>query len=132
VSLSCFAQEWSGCSTASPLLATSGSSASASTHTPGAVSVDVSTALFLVNYSFANAFDITTGPSGYTEANSTFTTMQTFYKAVSGSTTTAENPEAVSSAAELSASIIAAFAGGSAPVGTSTLRRKALSLMGVS
>jgi hypothetical protein len=131
--LQCFTQEWAGCATTTPLLATSSHvSVAASTHTPGAVSPDPSTALLLAHYSFVGSFDIVTGPTGYTQANSTFGAMETYYKIVSGSTTT-ENPEAVSSATEGSINLIAAFSGssGGAPA-TVALRRSRLTLLGVS
>lgn len=103
--------EWSGLSTSNPLVATSSHTVNAaSTHTPGAVSPADSSALFVVLYAFNSAFQIITPPAGYTALNSTFASMQSFYKIVTSTTT--ENPEAVSSAAETTADMIAAFSGG--------------------
>lgn len=129
--INCFAQEWTGCSTASPEVGTNAHIlTTASTHTPGAVSAAPSTVVYIVNYSFSNAFDITTGPTSYTQANSTFPSMETYYRIVSGSTAT-ENPEAVSSATENSVTVMAAFSGGAASL-FMTKRRRALCLLGVS
>ena len=127
------AHEWAGCSTSAPLLSVSaGTSTSASTHTPGSVQTDVSSAVFLVGYAFASGFDIPTDPTGYTALNASLTNFQAYYKAMSSTST--ENPEAVSSGSENGACFLAAFSGadaGQPPTGGSR-RRRGMSMLGVS
>lgn len=127
-------QEWTGISTASPLIATStrASTAAASTHSAGAgLSPSQSSVLFLAHFVFTSAFDITPDPSGYTATNSTFTGMQTFHKITSGSTST-EDAACGSSATEISAVILAAFSGVDGGAAAVRVRRSLLSLLGVS
>jgi len=125
------AQSWSGCSTAFALQAVSSHAlVTASTHTPGSVSPTPSTMLFIVNYAFVSAFDIISDPVGYVALNSTFTSMQSFFRITTSTTT--ENPEVTSSNTEITVNVIAAFSGGSqAAPPSGSKRRYGLALMGV-
>lgn len=124
--------EWSGVSTSNPLVSSTGhTSTAASTHTPGSLATDLSSAVFMVNYAFTGTALISTTPANFTAANSTFGTMKSFYRIVTSTTT--ENPEFVSSGAPLnSANAMAVFSGMDAAAATATLRRRSMTLLGVS
>lgn len=125
------AQEWSGCSTAAPLVAgTADVKTTVSTHTAGTVTSNLSTTVTIVSYGFLNSFDITAAPSGYTAGISTFATMQMYYKIATSTTT--ETPQVTSSQTEVTANVIAMFSGAGEFVPTPMVRRRALTVLGVS